>query len=158
MSKPLDITGKTFGNLKAIRSTGEKSGTSYIWEFECLLCGKITKKRLSSVTSGKVVSCGCYKNRNLKTKPIEEKLGQKYGTNISRIKSDKIQKNNTSGHKGVSLHKQKGKSDRWIAYIYFQGVKYHLGSFVRKEDAIQVRKDAEKELFGDFLIWYKNIR
>lgn len=63
MSKPLDATGRTFGYLKAIRSTGEKSGTSYIWEFECLLCGKIVEKRLNSVTSGSIVSCGCYKKQ-----------------------------------------------------------------------------------------------
>ena len=32
---------------------------------------------------------------------------------------------------------------------------YHLGYFDSKEDAIKVRKTAEKKLFGEFLEWYK---
>lgn len=157
MAPKRDITNQIFGNLKAIKCTGKKEHGSYIWEFECLLCGKIVERRIGVVTSGGCISCGCWKVNNLKTKPINEKLGQIYGTNLSRIKSKKLPKNNTSGRRGVSLHKQKGKSDRWIAYIYFQGTKYYLGSFIKKEDAIKARLDAEERQYGDFLKWYRNV-
>lgn len=155
MAKKKDITSMVFGNLKAVKCTGQKNNGSYLWEFECLLCGKKVVKRINTVTSGAAVSCGCKKIRNLRTKTIQEKLGQINNTNISKISSNKIQKNNTSGYRGVSLHRQKGKSDRWIAYIYFMGIRYHLGSYQNIEEAIKARKDAEEATFGEFLDWYK---
>lgn len=150
-----DITGQVFGYLRAIRCTGEKQCGSYLWEFECTLCGKHTIKRIGQVTSGQIKSCGCYKNRNLSTKPVSDKVGQVFGTNISRISSKNLQSNTSSGHKGVSLHRQNNKSDAWVAYIYFQGKRYHLGSFGTKTEAIEARESAEKQIFGDFLNWYE---
>lgn len=156
MSVKRDITGQTFNYLKAIKCTGEKSGTSYIWEFECLLCGKIINARIGQVTNGAIKSCGCLKAKNLKTKPIHDKLGQVMGTNISRITSEKKQKNNTSGYRGVYLLKRKGRADRWQAYIYFQGKKYYLGNYVNIIDAAHARKEAEKHIYGKFLNWYNS--
>ena len=76
----------------------------------------------------------------------DEKFGQIEGTNVSKIVSKKIPQNNTSGHKGVSLAKRKGRKDTYVAYIYFQGIRYHLGSFKNIE--------AENKLYADFLEWY----
>ena len=140
-------------SLKAVRCTGEKENGSYLWEFECT-CGKHIVRRIGLVTSGKIVSCGCHKARNLTTKSVTDKFGQVFGTNISRITSKKPQTNTSSGHRGVSLHRQKGKSDTWIAYIYFQGKRFYLGSFLYKQEAIKARETAEKQIFGDFLKWY----
>lgn len=154
MGKKLEIEGRTFGHLKAIRNTGEKQGTTYLWEFECLLCGKKIVTRASFVLYGSITSCGCGRLKNLKTKKINEKLGQEFGTNISRISSKDVQKNTTSGHKGVSLQKRKRGRDHWIAYIYFQGQRYHLGCYLDINDAIKARELAEKKIFGDFLNWY----
>ena len=142
--------------LKAIRSTGRKENGNYLWTFECTLCGKKIERRSGLVTGGQIISCGCFKARNLVTKPLAEKLGQQYGTNLSRIKSDRLPVNNTSGHKGVSLHRQAGKSDRWTACIYFKGRRYYLGCYENKSQAIAAREEAEKELFGDFILWYNN--
>ncbi|RHC46876.1 hypothetical protein DW839_30575 [Enterocloster bolteae] len=52
------------------------------------------------------------------------------------------------------MHRQKGKSDTWIAYIYFQGKRFYLGSFADKQEAIKARETAENQIFGDFLKWY----
>lgn len=154
MGKKVDATGKIYGNLKAIRNTGEKYKGTYIWEFECLLCGKHVKKRLSQVKSGQITSCGCQKEKNLKTMDIKTKLGQVDGTNVSRIMSGKIQKNNSAGHKGVSLQRQKGRQHSYVAYIYFKGKRYHLGSYHKIEDAIAARESAEKEMYNNFCEWY----
>lgn len=54
-----------------------------------------------------------------------------------------VQSNNTSGHKGVSLHKATG---RWTAHIYENGKKTHLGYFKTKEAAILARMKAELEI------------
>lgn len=153
MAPKKDISGHTYGYLKAVRCTGEKENGSYLWEFECT-CGNHIVRRIGLVTGGKIVSCGCHKARNLTTKSLPEKFGQFFGTNVSRITSKKPQSNTSSGHRGVSLHHQEGRNDTWIAYIYFQGTRFYLGSFSDKQDAIKARESAEKHIFGDFLNWY----
>ncbi len=59
-----------------------------------------------------------------------------------------MNKNNTSGCTGVSFRPERG---RWRAYIKFQRKDIFLGNFVRYEDAVAVRKIAEKEYFGKYL-------
>ena len=54
--------------------------------------------------------------------------------------------NNTSGHPGVSWHKQKSKWQARIAHNYKQ---IHLGYFTGIEDAITARKAAEKLYWSD---------
>jgi hypothetical protein len=54
--------------------------------------------------------------------------------------------NNTSSVKGVSWHKASGK---WTAQIKDKGVKIHLGSYAKLEDAAEARRKAEEELWGD---------
>jgi hypothetical protein len=61
--------------------------------------------------------------------------------------NSKMPKNNTSGHKGVHLHKLSGK---WRVQMKLNG-KYHcFGLYVNKEDAIKVAIAARKKLHGDF--------
>lgn len=55
-----------------------------------------------------------------------------------------LQKNNTSGHIGVSWSVERGK---WQAYIKHQGERIPLGRFTNLEDAIAARKEAERSLF-----------
>ena len=59
----------------------------------------------------------------------------------------KIQKNNTSGCKGVYWHKASGK---WCVGIYKHGKSYSFGYFDNKEDAIKVATEARKKLHGEF--------
>jgi hypothetical protein len=61
--------------------------------------------------------------------------------NITRIKS------NTSGHKGVSFHRQTAK---WKASIKVDGVQYHLGLFSTVEDAAHAYAKAAQKLHGVF--------
>lgn len=57
------------------------------------------------------------------------------------------QSNNTSGITGISFHKLKNK---WQAFIMINRKKKHLGYFQNKEEAIQKRKAAEIEFYGEF--------
>jgi hypothetical protein len=59
----------------------------------------------------------------------------------------KTSKRNTSGVKGVYWRKQ---TNNWLAAIYVNGVYIHLGLFKDKQDAIDARKEAEKEHFGEY--------
>lgn len=52
---------------------------------------------------------------------------------------------NSSNPKGVYFSK------KWHAQITYKGVQYGLGSFTTKEEAIQARLKAEKELYAEFI-------
>lgn len=58
-----------------------------------------------------------------------------------------ISDNNTSGKTGVSWSKNENK---WVAYITYNNKRYHLGYFSNINDAINIRKQKEKELFGKY--------
>lgn len=55
------------------------------------------------------------------------------------------QSNNLSGKTGVSWSK---RDSRWVSYIDFEGRRISLGTFLTKDVAIQVRKEAELKYYG----------
>ena len=59
MGRFVDISGKRFGRLTAIRPTqGRDSGGRVLWEFMCD-CGTTKVIRPNGVIEGRVQSCGC---------------------------------------------------------------------------------------------------
>ena len=56
-------------------------------------------------------------------------------------------KSNTSGVKGVYLHKESG---RWYAQIFINSKAKRLGYFTTKEEAAEVRQLAADMLYGEF--------
>jgi hypothetical protein len=54
-----------------------------------------------------------------------------------------LNKNNSSGYPGVRWNKQMA---RWVARINIKNKRIHLGSFIKKEDAVFARNKAEDEL------------
>lgn len=59
----------------------------------------------------------------------------------------KLYDNNTSGYKGVSWLE---RLQKWQAYLQCGKEKYYLGVYDNLEDAVQVRKNAEKKYFGEY--------
>lgn len=55
--------------------------------------------------------------------------------------------NNTSGTVGVYWNKSKGL---WEACIVENNNRIYLGSFINKNDAIKIRKEAEQKYFGEY--------
>lgn len=53
---------------------------------------------------------------------------------------------NTSGFKGVTPL----PSGKWRSGIRYEGVYYHLGCFIRREDATEAYRQKAVELFGEF--------
>lgn len=139
----VDISGKSFGHLKAICIANQMSNTKNrckIWRCKCR-CGKECNVLYSDLVSGKVQSCGCLKVENIKKLYVN-------GTAPCKLNGGTIRSTNTSGVTGVWWD---GKRRRWCAEIMFKKKKYFLGRYAKKEDAIAVRKEAEKKLFGEFL-------
>lgn len=67
-------------------------------------------------------------------------------TQNQNSKNLKVKKNNTSGHPGVS----KTKSGKWRAAITVNRKSINLGVYASKFEAINVRRLAELEYFGEF--------
>ncbi len=80
-------------------------------------------------------------------------LHYKDGTCLELLRPDLMYRTNTSGVKGVYYSKTRGK---WIAQIMFRNKCYYLGGYDTIEDAAQARREAEKQVFGDFLHWYEH--
>ncbi|MEX3315676.1 HNH endonuclease [Sulfitobacter sp. PS-8MA] len=58
-----------------------------------------------------------------------------------------VQRNSTSGHKGVGFHKASG---RWRAYIKVLGKQRHLGHFDTMEGACEAYRAAAAKYHGEF--------
>ena len=73
MGKEVDLTGKKFGYLVAVKNTGVKKWNSCVWECLCTACGSTTFIPVGSLTRKRTPqkSCGCTKYSDL--------LGQKFG-------------------------------------------------------------------------------
>jgi len=63
------------------------------------------------------------------------------------MRNTRLARDNSSGHKGVSLRKDSGK---WRARIGLYGKKITIGVFASKEEAIAAYMAAARELHGEF--------
>jgi hypothetical protein len=75
-------------------------------------------------------------------------INLRFATPQQNQQNRSINKNNKSGTKGVSWNKQRNK---WTAQIRINGKLIHLGSFLNKEDAINIRIQRAKNEFGEFI-------
>jgi hypothetical protein len=62
----------------------------------------------------------------------------RWATKLEQSLNRGINKNNTSGIKGVSK-----KGNRWRAFAMVKGVQINLGSYIEKNDAIKARSNYE---------------
>lgn len=67
---------------------------------------------------------------------------------IDNMKNQKLNKNNTSGYKGVWLDKNRNV---WVAEIHVNNKKIILGYDTDKEKVIKLRQEAEEMYFGEFM-------
>lgn len=136
-----DLTGKKFGKLTVVEYAGSSK-----WRCQCD-CGNFTTVHQNNLCrkTGATRSCGCL--------AAPEKANEKNiveDTNLGSITNLTVSKANTTGVRGVCYHP---KTNNYSAYITFQKRRYYLktGSF---EECARIRKEAEENLFGNFLKWY----
>lgn len=144
-----NLKGKQFGNLIAIEPTKHRStDRSIYWRCRCKACGREKEIPANQLKKGVQISCGCERANRL-----QRTNGYIDGTCLKNVFSDKISKNNTSGHKGV--YQKRGK---WAAKIQYKKKVYYLGTYDRIEDAIEVRKIAENMVKDDALTLLEKIQ
>ena len=159
IGKRKDITGKRFGKLTAIKKMRgrRKRQICPTWLFLCD-CGNYISypydNVVHSVHKGRQ-SCGCLRDKYYANKKKFIGITNIKGTCIERIKSKKPNKNNKSGVKGVFWDKSR---KMWHSKIMFRKKEYDLGRYSDKEQAIKVRRRAEKKLYGPFLKWYNEYK
>lgn len=145
--------GTMFGRLKVLEKGMAIPNRGYAYICECQCAKKtILSVRGDRLRSGEAQSCGCLHDELLREHCKKAYSNNFVGnTNVPRIAYDKLQKNNTSGVRGVTWHKGVCK---WQAGIDFKGKHYHLGYYLDIAQAKKARESAEKELHGQFLEWY----
>lgn len=153
-----DISKERFGRLVVVK-IAKKNNKRKNYDWVCVCdCGNECIVNVSDLIAKKVKSCGCLLKENWdgKTDNMIKENKEKYfveSTYVPRLNSNVTFKNNKSGTRGVCWDKRKNK---WHAYIYFQKKRYRLGFYEEKQDAIKARKEAEEQIYGNFLKWYEN--
>ncbi|WP_204123293.1 alcohol dehydrogenase [Lacticaseibacillus mingshuiensis] len=153
----IDLTGQRFGRLVAIKDAGYDKNRSRVWECICD-CGNMVLVRGSSLKSGNTKSCGCFERELARINVREANKWSrnndlKEHTRLSAIVSN-IRSDNTSGVTGVFWKESK---KLWIARLYFKGVFVLDSSFIKKEDAIRARHEAEEKYFKPILKKYHRV-
>lgn len=148
MGKKVDLTGRCFGRLTALRPTDALKHGKVVWECQCD-CGALHYATTSHLTSGNVQSCGCLglETRLNNLDKINHQKDSVNGTRLSMLDA-KLSSDNSSGYKGVRWNKT---AKKWESYIYFKGEKIHLGLHDKKYDAITARKEAEEKYYKPIL-------
>ncbi len=146
MPRFIDLTGKRFGRLTVVERANKPGEGPYTkWLCECD-CGNKKIYTTAELRSKGVVSCGCWQRQNaaenLNRMHRSAKLGLVAGTNISRISSDTVPRNNSTGYTGVSAVRMGNGQIKYHAYYYLQGKRHNLGMFDTPEEASNVREKA----------------
>lgn len=142
--------GKTFGNLKVLSFDGVRNKLRMA-KCLCLNCGCETSVPYTKLKKGIVKTCFSCAKKNLDKGRAEILDLSKGGSSLLSVTSDTIKKNNTSGYTGVS----KLKSGKYRAYINFQRIQFHLGTFDTAENAAIAYKNAKEKIKKKFIDWYK---
>lgn len=66
----VDITGRRFGRLVALKAAGKNKWGNYLWECKCD-CGNLHIVAQGKLKQGKSKSCGCYR-KEIKVKQLEK--------------------------------------------------------------------------------------
>jgi len=153
MSYKLNLKGKIYGYLQALEETNKKERGYIVWKCKCLRCGNIVYKSTANLLHDGGSSCGCIKHDMMKERGKENieifnKNKVINGINVISLNSDKPNKNNKSGVKGVSWSKEKKK---WKAQIYYNGKNKFLGRFDTIEEAKAARKKSEEYIRENIL-------
>ena len=131
----LTITANEYGYIRVFLYIDNKKHAKFVHQLVALafIPNLDNKKTVDHIDNDKI-------NNNINNLRWATKNEQQMNTRIA--------KNNTTGVKGVLWNKSNNK---WKAVITMNGKKIHLGYFVNKEDAINIRVQKAKDEFGEYI-------
>lgn len=125
--KARDYSNICVNGVTLLEKTNKKRRNAYLWKCKCR-CGNIFYAEGYRIANGEISSCGCARKVFRKDNFAEarKKLNENYvdGTCLSLIKNNKLRKNSTSGHIGISR-----KNGKWVARISVSRKSIHLRLF-----------------------------
>ena len=140
-----DLNGQRFGRLTVVSFKGRMNHKT-LWNCVCD-CGNACVASTASLTTGSTTSCGC-RNKENQASMDGIRTGFVDGTSVTAIDGRrKTNKNNTSGHTGVSYDRSR---KQWVAQLTFQRKNHLIGRFRYKRDAVSARKEAEQQYYGKY--------
>ena len=144
--KKISYIGNRFGKLTVLSAVPELRGRNKepMWKCRCD-CGNEIVLTSSSLRTGNTKSCGCLKAQC--QRDLRDRLHIVDGTCIEWLDGRKSRCDNKSGCKGVF----RKKNGTYVVYIGFKKKNYYLGSYADYEEAVSVRKSAEREIHEEFL-------
>lgn len=147
-----DLSGMRFGKLtaiRALRTPDKRRGVMWICRCDC---GKEITAPAESLLRGDTKSCGCLAKEEAARLAKEKQFD---GTNIDKIKSGSVYRNNKTGVRGVSIKKLKSGAVRYLATIRIKGKVHSIGTFLTVEEAAKARKRAEEKYFQPVIEEYE---
>lgn len=155
--KSPDLTGKVFGRLTVLERSDKRMArgkrTVPTWRCRCE-CGAIVEKATDILTNDDVSMCSdCAKQYSAAI--ARQFAGFVGGTQVTKLRDMSPNAANSSGVRGVYYEK---RTNTWRARLKFKGKIMSFGSYVRFEDAVLARKEAEQLYFGEFLEEYEAMK
>ena len=152
MSRLIDLSGKRFGRLVAIRPEGHSINGNIRWLCHCD-CGNNAIMDGFELRRGTTKSCGCLRREVMKKQYQENPVMQKFKGRSSNLydskgvayASIKRSKRNHSGVIGVSYDE---KTDHWFARLMFHGRYVLMKSCDTFEEAVEARQAVERQYLG----------
>ena len=145
-----DITGQRFERLTVLYPLKERSKKRYvIWHCRCD-CGNEADFSYNVLMYSNLKSCGCAKRAHDKAMP--QYPARVDGTALDRFKSSRVNRNSTTGVRGVYFIRGK-----YVAKLVFQKRQYYLGEYETLAKAAKARGEAEesiaKAVLGQYAAW-----
>ncbi len=75
----------------------------------------------------------------------------------NQVNRKNLNRNNTSGMRGISYQPRLSPSKPWRAQITVNRQNHHLGLFATKDEAAAARRQAELELYGEACPWPEDL-
>ena len=94
-NKYIDLTGKVYGRLTAVRKMEYSKSGKVTWEVKCA-CGNVSTVNSSDLTSGNTKSCGCYNRDRIET--FIDLTGTRFGRLVVISHSKKVHRSDGEGN------------------------------------------------------------
>lgn len=144
--RKLDLISKTFNRLTVIEEVQSLEKDSH-WLCQCE-CGNKTVVRGNAIKSGTTKSCGCLaievaqkvaKENDINLIAYEAYEAKRVDGVATFLINDKLQKNNSTGYKGVQKYKLADGSIRYEGYLTVNKKRYGKKGFKTAQEAYEYR-------------------